>query len=159
MCIISQRKSLSKFKRSVFERSWWIYLLFDQAKHILGCHKAIPGRALAPPQPTNANIENMSLRCSCITRPNPWRSLSRSKPNVDSFEIQCWYVLALQINFWYFKAFPTGSVVQGQKKPYYICTITSLGGPSDRFSDLRACLTSSFAPFVHSGRATNATLH
>ena len=103
MCIISQRKSLSKFKRSVFERSWWIYLLFDQAKHILGCHKAIPGRALAPPQPTNANIENMSLRCSC----NPWMPVRRSKPNVDSFEIQRGYDLALQINFWFFEAFPT----------------------------------------------------
>ena len=41
MCIISKSKSLNKFKRSVFGRSWWIYLLFDQAKHILGCHKAI----------------------------------------------------------------------------------------------------------------------
>ena len=130
-------------------------MLFDQAKHILGCHKAIPGRALAPPQPTNANIENMSLRCSC----NPWMPVRRSKPNVDSFEIQRGYDLALQINFWFFEAFPTRSVVQGQKKPYYICTITSLGGPSGRLLDLRACLTSSFAPFVHSGRGTNATLH
>ena len=41
----------------------------------------------------------------------------RSKPNVDSFEIQRGYDLALQINFWFFEAFPTRSVVQGQKKP------------------------------------------